>query len=210
MKQMFSLYELFINLELESRMSTKFGSCFQLCDSSAFMCSNFFFAGYASAGSSSTSSSDGSGQTFTQTSNNGQGQFTYTQNKPGSVPIIATGNLPPNSIPPNSIPPYFGPANFGQPSFGYGPSYPFNPYGSMAPAFTPYPQQPAFGFNSPFQPLQPLSPYQPFNTFLTPTPQEFSAYLNAVQQQYNTYVLLCFWNIILKKKTLKFRFFLLI
>lgn len=170
------------------------------------------FAGYASAGSSSTSASDGSGQIFTQTSNNGQGQFTYTQNKPGGIPVTTQGN-----IPPNAGPPFFGPANFGQPAFGlnYGPSFGYNPYGSMSAAFAPYPQPPAFGFNSPFQPLQPLPPYQPiqpYQPFASPlaTPQEFSAYLNNIQQQYNTYV--CSINFIVASlisyKNLKIRFFL--
>lgn len=101
--------------------------------------------------------------------------------------MTTAGNIPPN---PNQ---FFGPSNFGQPAFGlnYGPSFPYNPYGTMSPPpFSPYPQPPAFGFNSPFQPLQTLPPYQPFQPFAAPlaTPQEFSAYLNSIQQQYNTYV----------------------
>lgn len=115
----------------------------------------------------------------------------YTQNKPGGVGITTAGSIPPF---PNQGP-FYGPANFGQPAFGvnYGPSFPYNPYGSMPPPFTPYPQypqQPAFGgFNPPFQPLQPFTPYQPFQPISSPlaTPQEFGAYLNTLQQQYNTY-----------------------
>lgn len=112
----------------------------------------------------------------------------YTQNRPGGVGVTTAGNIPPY---PNQAP-FYGPANFGQPAFGlnYGPSYPYNPYGTMPPAFSPYPQPPAFGFNSPFQPLQPIAPYQPFQPIQSPlaTPQEFGAYLNSIQQQYNTYV----------------------
>lgn len=118
-----------------------------------------------------------------------------TQNKPGGVGVPIAGTIPPN---PNQFPnQFYAPASFGQPSFGqpafglnYGPSYPYNPYGTMVPQYTPYPQPPAFGFNPPFQPLQPLAPYQPFQPFSSPlaTPQEFGAYLNNIQQQYNTYV----------------------
>lgn len=121
-----------------------------------------------------------------------------TQNKPGGAGVTTAGNLPPN---PNQFPnQFYGPANFGQPAFGlnYGPSFPYNPYGGAmapqyAPQYNPYPQPPAFGYNPPFQPpLQTLAPYQPFQSFAQPqplaTPQEFGAYLNSIQQQYNTYV----------------------
>lgn len=109
--------------------------------------------------------------------------------------VTQTGGVPP----PNNQ--FYGPANFGQPGFGsqYGPGFPYAPFGTNMPAFSPFPQQPGFGFNSPFQPLQPFQPIQPFQPFqpIQPfapfpqsiaTPQEFSAYLNGIQQQYNTYV----------------------
>lgn len=116
-----------------------------------------------------------------------------TQNKPGGMGVTTAGSLPPN---PNQFPNQFfaPPPNFAQPAFGlnYGPSFPYNPYGTMPPQYTPYPQPPAFGYNPPFQPppLQTLAPYQPFQPFAQQlaTPQEFGAYLNSIQQQYNTYV----------------------
>lgn len=158
----------------------------------------FFSAVHSSASTSTSSSSDGSGHTYVQSNNDGQGQFQYTQSKPGGVmgPTIV-GQLPPN---PNQNPfqnpnQFYGPSNFGQPTFGvnYGPSF---PYGTMQPPFTPYPQAPAFGFNSPFQPLPPYQPFQPFSSPLA-TPQEFTAYLNSIQQQYNAYVLFQYASLLL-------------
>lgn len=124
-----------------------------------------------------------------------------TSTRPGGVGVTTGGAIPPNpnqfpnQFPNQALNPFYGPASFGQPAFGmnYGPSFPYNPYGTMMPPYTPYPQPPAYGFNSPFQPLQTLSPYQPFQPlqpFSQPlaTPQEFGAYLNGIQQQYNTYV----------------------
>lgn len=110
--------------------------------------------------------------------------------KPGGVPVTATqsGGVPPTNQ-------YYGPANIGQPGFGlnYGPAYPYAPFGQQNPQYNPQPQfnpfqQPSFGFNSPFQqlqpfqPVQPLQPFQPFPSLATP--QEFSTFLNNIQQQY--------------------------
>lgn len=117
----------------------------------------------------------------------------HTQNKPGAPPVTQIGNIPPN----NQI---YGPANFGQSGYGlnYGPAYPYGPFGTNTPLYNQFPQQP-FGFNQPFQPLQPLQPLQPFQPIpnMQPfapfpslaTPQEFSTFLNGIQQQYFAYVL---------------------
>lgn len=158
----------------------------------------FFSLGFASAGSSTSSASDGSGHSFTQTNNNGQGTFSHTSTKPGGGGFTQqSGNFPNN--------PNFGPIGqpLGQPGFAgnvpnlpgfgglnYGPAYPYGPsypYGGAAP-YNPIPQ-PTFGYNPSYQPFQQFAPFQPLATPLA-TPQEFSSYLNSLQQQYAAYVLL--------------------
>jgi len=155
--------------------------------------------GFSSASSGSSSNSDGTGHQFTATNNDGQGTFTHTQNKPGGGGSVTQsggfpGQLGPNQQGPNQQGPYYGPANFGQqPGFGvnYSPAgFPYGPYGGQ-PAFQPFPNN--FGFNAPFQPFQqpfqpfqPIQPIQPFSPYQSPlaTPQEFTQYLNTLQQQY--------------------------
>lgn len=139
-----------------------------------------FVIGYASAGSSSSSASDGSGHTFTQSNNNGQGTFTHTASKPGGVFTQQSGPFPntPSYGQPGYVPSFAQPAYSG---VNYGPAFPYSPFGS-APVYNPIPQ-PNFGYNPSFQPYQPYAPFQPLAT-----PQEFSSYLNSLQQQYAAYV----------------------
>lgn len=156
----------------------------------------FFSLGFASAGSGTSSASDGSGQTFTQTNNNGQGTFSHTSTRPGGGGFTQqSGNFPNN---PNfgQQPGFAGNVpNFAQPGFGglnYGPAYPYGPFGGSPPVYNPIPQ-PTFGYNPSYQPFQPFAPFQPLATPLA-TPQEFSSYLNSLQQQYAAYVLLLLVN----------------